>query len=288
MKQLHGPGAAVVVGIDGSTAAVDAALWAVEEAVHRDIPLRLLYAVESAPDTAGDPQYAAHDLATAEVAVRYALTAVESTERPVKIEVEILQTKPARALVEASRSAALVCVGAVGQSHALPGGVGSTTTALVKTAHCPVAVVRPARWPQRVGRIVVEVDDTSDSDNALEWGLTEARLRGAPLYVLQAWQSHFTDVHDSAAAADNNRMVRSQLERRLARWRRCYPEVDVHAVAVQGSTLGYLAKNARAIQLVVVAAQRTGGAAEFVGPSGLAALRDTSCSVLVCDGHRNL
>ena len=32
----------VVVGIDGSRSAVDAALWAVDEAVSRDIPLRLV------------------------------------------------------------------------------------------------------------------------------------------------------------------------------------------------------------------------------------------------------
>ena len=37
----------VVVGIDGSRAAVDAALWAVDEAVSRDIPLRLVYAIDS-------------------------------------------------------------------------------------------------------------------------------------------------------------------------------------------------------------------------------------------------
>ena len=37
----------VVVGIDGSRAALDAALWAVDEAVSRDIPLRLVYAIDS-------------------------------------------------------------------------------------------------------------------------------------------------------------------------------------------------------------------------------------------------
>jgi nucleotide-binding universal stress UspA family protein len=34
--------ARVVVGIDGSQAAVHAALWAIEEAVSRDVPLRLV------------------------------------------------------------------------------------------------------------------------------------------------------------------------------------------------------------------------------------------------------
>ncbi|AFE16903.1 hypothetical protein MRGA327_12485 [Mycobacterium tuberculosis RGTB327] len=71
MNQSHKP-PSIVVGIDGSKPAVQAALWAVDEAASRDIPLRLLYAIE--PD---DPGYAAHGaaarkLAAAENAVRYA------------------------------------------------------------------------------------------------------------------------------------------------------------------------------------------------------------------------
>lgn len=57
MNQSHKP-PSIVVGIDGSKPAVQAALWAVDEAASRDIPLRLLYAIE--PD---DPGYAAHGAA---------------------------------------------------------------------------------------------------------------------------------------------------------------------------------------------------------------------------------
>ena len=42
----HRSSPSVVVGIDGSRSAVDAALWAVDEAVSRDIPLRLVYAID--------------------------------------------------------------------------------------------------------------------------------------------------------------------------------------------------------------------------------------------------
>lgn len=45
MNQSHKP-PSIVVGIDGSKPAVQAALWAVDEAASRDIPLRLLYAIE--------------------------------------------------------------------------------------------------------------------------------------------------------------------------------------------------------------------------------------------------
>ena len=112
----------VVVAIDGSASAVDAALWAVDEALDRDVPLRFVYVIEPARPDVADSQEIARRLATAEVAVRYAVTAVESTETPVKMEVEILQGAVVPTLLEASRSAALLCVGARGLRHAASHG----------------------------------------------------------------------------------------------------------------------------------------------------------------------
>ena len=39
----------VVVGFDGSEAAIAAALWAADEAIARDVPLRLVHAANVAP-----------------------------------------------------------------------------------------------------------------------------------------------------------------------------------------------------------------------------------------------
>src|SRR4051812_18874456 len=214
----------IVVGIDGSRSAVDAALWAVDEAVSRDIPLRLVYAID--PDTAADtsPQACARDLAAAETAVRCAFIAVESTDRPVKIEVEIVQNRPVQALREASRSAAMLCVGSMGFRYSQQGRIGSTAAAVAATALCPVAVIRghdPLHMTQRW--IVAEVDEALAGDGPLLRGLDEARLRGAPLRALLTWQSRFTDVHDSNAVADGNRIAKAQLGRRLATCKKRYP-----------------------------------------------------------------
>ena len=69
----------VVVGIDGSKAAIQAALWAVDEAVSRDVPLRLLYAIEQGDAQDAERGCQARKLATAETAVRRAVTAIEAT-----------------------------------------------------------------------------------------------------------------------------------------------------------------------------------------------------------------
>jgi nucleotide-binding universal stress UspA family protein len=275
----------VVVGIDGSRSALDAALWAVDEAVSRDIPLRLVYAI--APD---DPQHrrdagdGARKLAAAETAVRHAFTAIESTDKPVKIEVEILQERPARALLTASRRAAMVCVGSVGLRDSQHGRIGSTAIALASSAHCPVAVIRGHAPVQGKGDwVVVELTESPAGDRALRRGLDEARLRGAPLRVLSTWQSTFTDVRDGDALARCNRMAKAQLDRRLMVWRKRYPDLDVHAVGLHGTILSYLAKNSDSIQLLVVDHERGRGIGELVGPPGYATLAGANCSLLICE-----
>ncbi|MGV9798452.1 universal stress protein [Mycobacterium sp. NPDC003449] len=188
-------GPAVVVGIDGSRSAVDAAIWAVKEAVSRDIAVRLTYVVD--PDCpATDHQDPAGALATAERAVRQSFIAPEVAEQPVKIELEVLRDNPIHGLIAASRSAAMLCVGAVGLRHAAGARIGSTAAAVTKSAHCPVAVVRTAGAER--GGVLAEFDGHAAAGAVLQAGMEEARLRGAPLRVMTAWRAP----HRGGAAAD--------------------------------------------------------------------------------------
>jgi nucleotide-binding universal stress UspA family protein len=277
----------IVVGIDGSRAAISAALWAVDEAVSRDIPLRLLYAVDHADAERLEPEEAARKLAAAEIAVRYAFTAVESTEKPVKIEVEITQGNPVSSLVRASRSAAMVCVGAIGCRHFDPGRVGSTAAAVAVNAHCPVAIIRGNGSPGQSHErwVVVETDASPDNGVLLETAVLEARLRNAPLRAVTCWTASPGD--QQTALGDGHQRARADLDRRLARWRRQYPDVRAESVAVHGSILDYLAKNAPSVQLVVADAGGGHHVHELTGPPGNAVLHHAACSVLVVD-HRHL
>lgn len=281
MTEQHFP-PSVVVGIDGSRFAVDAALWAVDEAVSRDIPLRLVCAIDPDAASGSDNQAAARDLAAAEIAVRHAFMAVESTDKPVKIEVEILQMRAVRALKEASRRAEMLCVGSTGLKHSSRGRIGSTAATLAAAAHCPVAIVHghaPVHGAKR--SIVVEVGGSSSRDGALLRAAEEAHLRDAPLRVITTWQSRYTDIHDAHAVADGNKLAKARLERHLTEWRRQHPGLDVEAVAVHGNFMNYVAEHAKSIQLIVVDRDRAHGITELIGPPGCSALREANCSVLV-------
>lgn len=268
MLERHS-GACVVVGIDGSPAAIDAMLWAIDQAADRDIPLRLVYVVDDAAGDTVNPQEQARRLSTADRAVRYAVTEVESTGRAVKIEVEILHGRPVQTLREAARSAAMLCIGARGLRHSTRGAMGSTAAALSVSALCPVAIVRTRRLQRgHDGAVVVEVNGDAAGSPVLHHGLEEARRRHAPVRVLTPARSY----PDVAA----------QWERRLAEWRHRYPDLEITTVG-NGDTVEYLTVHGDSVQLVVIGRDRPGGVASLVGAPGNAALRNTDCSILVCE-----
>ncbi len=269
MQEPATPGS-VFVGIDGSKTAIRAALWAVDEAASRDVPLRLVYAVEEGE---------AHKLGAAENALRQALTAVEAGGQPVKIETEIAHGPPVSSLIRASASAAMVCVGAVGLRHFQPGQVGSTAAALAISGRCPVAIIRTRDEHHRQpDEIVVHVDGSPDNGLLLGAAMEEAQLRNAAIRAITCRQ---TVSHDDETDWDYDRQACADLNRRLARWRRRYPQVEVESMATRGSLLDYLARNRRSVRLVIVSAHNLQQLGELLGPSGTAMLQDADCSLLI-------
>ena len=66
-----------------------------------------------------------------------------------------------------------------------------------------------AGGPRAPGWVVVELDESPDSATVLACGVEGGPAAGCGLRVLGSWQSRYTDVHDSHAVADGNRMVRA-------------------------------------------------------------------------------
>ena len=267
----------VFVGIDGSKTAIRAALWAADEAAIRDVPLRLVCAVEQ-----GDIRQAeglAHKFSAAENALRQAFAAVEATGKRVKIETEIADGPPVSSLIRASASAAMVCVGAVGLRHFQPGQVGSTAAALAISGRCPVAIIRTRDEHHRQpDEIVVHVDGSPDNGLLLGAAMEEAQLRNAAIRAITCRQ---TVSHDDETDWDYDRQACADLNRRLARWRRRYPHVEVDSMATRGSLLDYLARSRRSVRLVIVSAHNLQQLGELLGPSGTAMLQDADCSLLI-------
>lgn len=259
----------IVVGIDGSDAAINAAKWAIAEATSRDIPLRLIYAIpERKTDAPSDDSRL--DMECGESALRAACAALHAMTADVKIETDLVTGSPASALIEESRCAAMVCAGSVGIGQIARKVIGSTADALARNAHCPVAVVRANRQggESPSGSIAVVVDDSPGNDTVLEHGFREARLRNAPILAMGAWRWGFGEI------------PYRQLDRRLHRWVTRYPEVHVQPAAARRGAAEYLIGTQEPVDLAVVDSWYADKVARIVGPL-TPRFGHTGCSVLV-------
>lgn len=268
---------AVVVGVDGSCSATAAALWAIDEAVSRDIPLRLLHAVphRDRPTTTDDIDRASDIVDTA-------AAAIEATGKQVKVETQIASGDVAQVLLDQARRAAMLCIGSSGRVHAGIGHRQSTALAVARSANCPVAVIHSPAAAAGASCVVAEVDDTAAGDLVLRRGIDEALLRGIPLRVVTAWPASYPDVQGGSSAT-MTRMVRTRLQRRLSAWREHHPGLDARAVAVPGNILNYLARHRDEIALAIVPHGRGAGIAELVSTTPPSSAPDLSFNVLICE-----
>ncbi len=159
----------IVVGIDGSDAAVAAALWAADEAIARNVPLRLIHAADVAPiHPRGDFRL---QIAEAEPLFRAAEAAVAATGKTVKVQAAVVGAGPRAGLISESRATEMICVGSVGVGRRAGHVLGSTAAALGNAAFCPVAIIRPeATVADDGGWIAVSIDSSPDSDLIIKNG----------------------------------------------------------------------------------------------------------------------
>lgn len=241
------PAPAILVGVDGSRAAIHAAVWAIDEAVSRDIPLRLVYVID--PHDASGARDGGTRLAVARAALTDAHRAVDAVGEPVKVETEILWGRTVSKLLEASRSALMLCVGQIGLNHACHGGP-AVAASLVRSAVCPVAVIQQSAsrpTAPRVSGVVAEVDNGT----VLRHAFDEARLRRATLRAVSV--SNAADVRGGTSGKAS---AQRQLDRRLARWMRLYPDVQAEPALVTGGVDRYLRAHPHAGQLLVTDSYR--------------------------------
>jgi nucleotide-binding universal stress UspA family protein len=274
MRDSNTPQRSVVVGIDGSQAAIQAAEWAVDEAVSREVPLRLVEViaerVEPAPfASVGNVQM---EVEYAETALRIAAAAVAAAGKPVKVETAILRGDSAATLIAESRNAEMVCVGSVGIGRLAKALLGSTVAELAEAAHCPVAIIRTQqRRPKPDSAlIVVAVNHSPGNDDVVEQAMVEAQLRHAPVLALGVWRQ------------DLGEMPSDELDRRVQFWNQRYPSVKIHAAATRTGIADFLdVMSDRRIQLAVIGSTDIDQVARLIGPHRHPILGHAECSVLI-------
>jgi nucleotide-binding universal stress UspA family protein len=257
----------VIVGLDGSHEAGEALRWAVGEATQRHAVLQVtscwLYPALVGPGALFPKVYEFPDLAL-DICEKAKATAA-SIAPDLVIEIRTPEIQPALGLVDTSREADLLVVGARGLGAFRALLLGSVSQHCAQYAHCPVMIVRPSikqesATEQRGRKVVVGIDGSKDADAALSWAVEEARRLNASLEVVGAWplpaKSDLTLVDEQAAM---RHYAQNSLEHAAKAASAACPDVEVTTtLSVEPASWALVEASERA-DLLVVGCRGLGG-----------------------------
>jgi nucleotide-binding universal stress UspA family protein len=259
---------AVVVGVDESASARDAAEWAADLAAAWMAPFALVHVVLGWPQDDARPEIPPwlHELADA---------AERSGVRDVTIDVVpggLVETLAGR-----GGSARMLVVGSYGEGAWTGMLAGAAAITLIDRTTCPVAVVRgsaPQVPPPRGGPVVVGVDGSPASDAAVDLAAELAASLGSRLVTVQAVSAVPVDV----AAT------------RLAVVRERYPALPLQQQLVAGSAQAGLGAHASEARMLVIGRHvpgESGDSGVVLGAIGHGLVESAPCPVVIAAHPRS-
>lgn len=261
----------IVVGYDGSPESGLALTWAVQAAKERGLPLRILIAWTMPPvnlaglgatdESALMDELRLQSAATAERAMSH----VHELAPDLAASTEVAVSTPAAALVEESHEARMVVVGSRGLGGFSGLMLGSVSRQVAAHADCPVVVVRKVA-NAKAREVVVGVDGSKQSLNALDFAFDFASRRGLRVRVVHTWEvppigaitgvPTFSPPELLEDIKGNEMRVTAET---LAGHRDRYPDVEIQQEVMRGTPVQTLAQMSETAALVVVGSRGRGG-----------------------------
>lgn len=186
----------VVVGIDGSASAHDAARWAGAIAERFGAALHIVHGMPAlGPNlTEAAAVYRAalleYHADHAEQFLKAAADAVRSERPGLVVTTAASPDCVDDVLIEASARARFVVLGGLDVSPAKAVLLGSTTLRLATHAKCPVVAWRGRQTSPTSGAVVVGADGTAAGRAALATGFEVAERLGVALHAVHSWSSY--------------------------------------------------------------------------------------------------
>ena len=269
---------AVIVGVDASEGSLRAVRWAAQEAARRDTDLQLFHAcvVDSTDEGRDEPDFLLeHVYRRMHLAAKIARTASPGVE----VETVVRRGLAVDLLLAESVHAPLVVLGSHGLGGLRGALIGSVALRVTAGAKCPVVVFR-GRVDQR-GPVVVGVDSSPASAEALHFAVDAAAARGVPLVVAHAARQRVPSIEPTFAAQQAE--DRRELEELVAVSARKHPDLEITTRLVNDR------EPSRALmgvtpdaQLIVVGSRGRGPVVGgLLGSTGNDLLAHASCPVAV-------
>ncbi|MGE2730025.1 universal stress protein [Mycolicibacterium vaccae] len=257
----------ILVAVDGSPESHTALRWAAREAALENRRVTLMHVVAPIVVTWPIDAIAANyyewqeDNAQRVIEQARAVLTAEAAEGN-SVQTQVRHGGIVPELSEASKRAHLLVIGSRGLGPVGGAALGSVSRALLHHAQCPVVVTKEGvvRQEDRKLPVMVGIDGSPASDNAIAFAFDEASRRGVDLIALHAW----SDVAVFPILGMDWHQYEEQgheiLSERLAGWKERYPDVHVQRRIVCDKPARWLIDEAPLCQLVVVGSRGRGGA----------------------------
>ena len=265
----------MIVGVDGSEGSIEALRWAAHEAARRKWPLHVMtcaqlpISIEAGMVGAG--AFAGSSMDTIvhdqEQINQRAVDLARSFGLGLEVSGETVLGAPGYALVSASHEDDLVVVGATSHPGRLADMLGSVSTVVAHRAKGPVAVVHGSdRHDESVNRIVVGVDGSQGSEDALMWAVEEALRSGAELVLVHGWVYPYLGARTGRTEPRDEMRLDAMrtLEASAQRVHEVAPTVHCHSIISEDSPAKALIDAAADADLLVVGSRGHGGFAALV------------------------
>lgn len=257
----------IVVGVDGSPASRVAVDWAARDASLRGVPLKLVQVLNPPvvmvfPEVPMPPGYLEWQQSEGQALLDAAKATALEAAPDLEVTTEMVSGPSIPTLVEQSRDAEMLVVGCRGRGAIARRLLGSVSGGLIHHAFGPVAVIHdedptiphPAKAP-----VVVGVDGSPASVDALEIAFEEASLRGVDLLAVHAWSDDAVFEFPGTDWSTLQEMGEETLSERLAGWQERYPDVLVRRLVVTDRPAHQLIEQSAEAQLLVVGSHGRGG-----------------------------
>jgi nucleotide-binding universal stress UspA family protein len=286
----------VVVGVDASPGSLRALRWAASEAEILDATIDVVHAwtvpvVVYPEGEIFETEPFRHE---AQHVLDDAMAALESPDVPsIEARPRLVEMAPVDALVTVAAGAELLVLGTRGLGAFADVLVRSISQGCVERAPCPVVVV-PAVVADggRSGRVVVGVDGSHTSADALQWALAEAARRRADLGVVIAYHHHQLESliglpgavdHDSVRKA-SQALADEMVERAITE--AAQQPVSVEIIALASSARHALVDAAVDADLLVVGSRgRSNLRGVLLGSVSRHCVHHARCPVVIVRGY---
>jgi nucleotide-binding universal stress UspA family protein len=271
----------VVVGVDGSPEALVAARYGLHQAELRGLDVLLVYSYPlPLMDVPVDSTFVDDFRAAGQTVLDDAAAAL-AAPAAVTLTTQVAETLPALLMQRMSRSAPLVVVGQHATAWYDRLGRGSIASPLAHHSGCPVVVVPPT-WSRRRGDgrpVVVALDGTSPSPDALAFAFDEAELLGSDVVALHAVPEGAVGETDTAGRT---------IAELLAGTRAAHPGTAATVATVRGDTRRVLLTAAQSAALLVVGPPHTEGLASWTFSVARRVMGSVDCPLAVVPRRRRV